>query len=411
MILETTSGTLMRVSRPSDPYNAYRSYPVSTTAGQRVDMESASALPAFYGAVSLISNVCGTMPLEIVDTRAATGQTIVKGGYLPALLRHAPNEDMSGVDLWVFVFACLLMNGNAYLAKIRDSSGRIVELYPLLPQYVAPYRADGGAKTFRVRIYEGVEYIEADFTPNDILHIKGPSLPFDDPIVGVSAVTLMRHALGTMQAQKEYQARAYQDGMLTKGLLSVPAGMNVSKQSVDRLKQQFKSATQGLRNSHDIAVLHSGASFQAIGMTPEDAQFIETMRWSHTEVATLFNIPSSRLNGDSSTGTYQNQAQDDLAFYQQACRPRVEMVEASLNRDPDLFGAMSAWIPRFDTSAILRADIKTRFEVYQIARDIGAMSANDIRRSEDAPEVEGGDDYTPLAATKTSTGGQDANAT
>ena len=56
--------------------------------------------------------------------------------------------------------------------------------------------------------------------------------------------------------------------------------------------------------------------------------------------------------------------------------------------------------PKFNMDALLRGDIKTRFESYKIGREIGAYSVNDTRRIENMPPVEGGDDYTPLKSSK-----------
>lgn len=397
MIIEGAQGDLVRVTKPRDPWGAYQSLDVRTFAGQAVSPESALALPAVLGAVSLISEHNGAMPLEVIDTSSSS---VVQGGWMAPMLKHAPNEDQSGVDLWTMVFAHLLLRGNAYLVKLRDADGIIRELYPIHPMNVNPYRGENGQKLFRVHVYQGTEFIEVDLTSSDVLHIKGKSI--NDPLVGESVIAHARNTLGTHAAQIEYQGRAYQDGMLVKGMLSTPE-RNLNEEAVRRMKAQFRSAYGGIGNSHDIAVLHSGMSFQQIAMSPEDAQFIETMKWSHTQVATIFKIPASRLNGDGgSSMRYANMREDDLFFDKQACLPLRVMVESSLNRDPDLFGARSPWVPRFNEAEQLRADVQTRFNVYRIEREIGTSSQNDILRAEGRPPIgPEGDDYTPLGSSTT----------
>lgn len=397
MIIETKRGELVRVAKPRDPWGAVTSLDIRTYSGQNVTPESALGHVAVMGAVSLVSDYNGAMPLETIDTRAKSGHKLVEGGWLAPMLRHAPNEDQSGPDLWVMVNAHLMLRGNAYLAKIRDEQGVIRELYPIHPSCVNPYRDAEGRKLFRVKISTGIDYTEADYTSDAILHIKGKSI--NDPLVGESVIAHCRNTLGTHAAQVEYQARAYQDGMLIKGVLSTPE-RNLNPEAVERVKAQWRSTYGGIGNSHDIAVLHSGIQFQQVSLSPEDAQFIQTMRWSHTQVATMFKIPASRLNGEGASETYANQGQDDLFFDKQACLPLRVMIEASLNRDPDLFGATSPWVPRFNSDMALRADIETRYKVYQIARQIGVASQNDILRAEERPEIgPEGDDYTPLGGT------------
>jgi HK97 family phage portal protein len=400
VILDTPSGRIVDVARPSSVYNAWSLPAEWSLAKQAVSTDTALALVAVYGAVSLVADTNGVMPLEVIDTKAQSGKRVVQGGWMPTLLQHAPNADMTGIDVWVYVNACLMLRGNAYLAKLReDGTGRVTALYPVNPAQVYPYRGQDGRKLFRVSIQTGETYVDSVFTEDAILHIKGRSLT--DPLVGASPIEHARHALGTQLAQQEYQARNYADGMLIKGVLTTPQA-NITPDAAARIKQQWRSAYQGTGNSHDVAVLHSGVTFQSVAMSPEDAQFIQTMRWGHTQIATMYKIPASRMNGESASLTYANQGQDDLFYDKQACLPLRRMIEAALNRDTDLFGPASAWVPKFNAEVMLQADIDTRFKVYRTAREIGVMSQNDILRAEDRPTIGAeGDDYTPLGASTT----------
>ena len=402
MILHTTAGSISVAARPVNHHGAWSSLPTDSLSGQGVTPASALALAAVFGAVSLIADANGIMPLEIIDQRAATGRRVVEAGWLPAMLQHEPNDDMSGVDVWTFVNACLLLRGNAYLAKIRNADGTL-QLYPMLPDTVTPFRGVGGRKTFRVRVFEGETYVDADYTADAILHIKGRSLT--DPLVGSSPISCARHALGTQLAQQEYQARAYSDGMLIKGVLSTPSP-NLTPEAAERIKLQWRSAYGGLGNSHDVAVLHSGTTFQGVSMSPEDAQFIQTMKWGHTQIATLYKIPASRLNGDSgSSMRYANVAQDDLYMDKQACLPLRRQIEAALNRDLDMFGARSAWVPKFNPAVALQADLETRTRVADMRLRNGSISVNEYRTLEDEPTIGAQGDVYAASAPVASNGG------
>jgi phage portal protein BeeE len=69
-----------------------------------------------------------------------------------------------------------------------------------------------------------------------------------------------------------------------------------------------------------------------------------------------------------------------------------------------LESAFSALIPagqyiKFNSDALVRADLKTRWEVNQIRLTVGAASINEIRAQEDEQPIPGGDKYaTPAAA-------------
>lgn len=394
MLLRTTDGLISVAAKPVNSSNAYRSEPVYSFAGQNMNLQKSVGIPAFYAAGMMVSNTVSSMRLQVIDKNAPRGNQVVTRGDMPRLLQHQPNDIMSGTDVWHFVSMCLLFRGNAYLAKIKDVDGVVRELIPLRPDTVSPYRNTAGEKVYRVRLYDGETHIETDYSSEAILHIKGASV-LGDILCGDSVVSIMRHNLGAQISQIEYQAKTYENGLLIKGVLSTPDS-TLNPEAVKRMKQQWRHNYSGVQGSGDIAVLHNGMKFEPISLTPEDAQFIQTRKWSNTEVALMFQIPASRLNGETSTGTYQNQTQDDLVYYQQAVMPHVNRIEAALNMDKDLFGIYSPWEPRFNEKDVLRSDIKTRFEAYRIGRENGFLSANDVREAEEMPTIVGGDDYTPL---------------
>lgn len=395
MILPTKQGDIKAIAHRADVYGPYKSSPTWSHSEQTVTPEGAMALTAVYGGVMLLAQTLGTMPLQVLDSRKTVGDRLVSAARIASILGTKPNRDMVSPVLWTMMFTHLLLRGNGYLAKLRGEDGYVNELLPLLPQDVTPWRAENGQKLFRVRLLSGNEWYERDFTDEAILHIQGPSL--DDPLVGCSPFTIARHRIGTHLAQSEYQATAYASGLLIKGVLSTP-NSNITPDVANQMQNRWQDAYGGLRGSGRVPVLHSGITFSPVSLTPEDAQFIQTMKWGHTEIATLLQIPASRLNGDTGSGMrYANMTQDDLYMFKSAQLPRLVYVESALAADADLFGPGAYWYPKFNADAQLRADVETRWRVHRLQREIGATSVNEIRDDEGwsriGPE---GDDYTPL---------------
>lgn len=387
MILDTKQGAVAAVARPANPYGAFSALATDTYTGKNVTPEQALAIAAVYGCVSLISNACGAMPLEVIDTRNEA-RPVVDRWQGAIMLRHSPNPDTSGVAFWTLVFSHLLLRGNAYLLK-EKKNGSVVALWPIRPDRVSVYRDADGAKTFRVRVYESAEWVEIDFTSDDVIHVMGPS--FDDGLMGASPIALMRNRLGVQLSQSEFQARFYQRGMSFQAAVQTPERLN--EEAVQRVKRAWRAEFGGVGNSYGVAVMHSGSTVVPISITPKDAEFIASMRMGANEVATAFNVPASRLNAEGASLTYANQGQDDLFLYKQAFAPRLAMVESALNLDTDLFGAPSSWVPRFNADSQLRADVETRYRVYAQGRAMGVLSVNDVRRTENMPPVTGGDEY------------------
>jgi len=397
MILASPTGDVPIVSaaRPFDPWRQWQSLATDTYTGKSVTPEAAMAIGAVFGAVNLVSTTIGTIPLEIIDT-SKEGNPVITNSKLGTMLRYQPNSDMTGGVMWTLVAAHIMLRGNAYAAKLRNKQGYVNELVPFPPDTVFPFRGKNGQKLFRVRRYEGTTAIDEVYTPRDILHFCGPS--FDDGLSGSSPIGVMRNRMGVQLAASEYQARFYQNGAALKGVIETP--MTLTQEAGERLRNSWESANAGLENSHRTAVLEQGASFRAISISPEDTQLIETLKWGATEIATAFSIPASRLNADSGKGMrYANSEQDDLHFLKSAIGPRIVYIEEALNTDPDLFGASSAWIPRFNIDSLLRTDANNRWNVYQVASRIGALNPNEIRAFEGMSPRPGGDEYTVITPT------------
>lgn len=399
-IIPTRDGDVFAVARPRTTAGPYGTLPTSSFSNQTVTPEGAMALSSVYGAVTIIAHACGTMPLQVVDPKAEGRDRYVLDGALSRMLGIAPNRDMTAIDVWAYVFASLCLRGNAFLGKLRDRFGNVTELYPIPASHVTIWRGPNGSKLFRVRMLDGTKWVENDFTESAILHIKGLSI--DDPLVGVSPITMLRHRMGVQLAQSEHQARVYRAGLALRGVLSTPQS-TLTAPAVANMKDQWKEATGP--DGDAIAVLHSGMQFQAVTMSLEDAQFVQTMKWGHTEAALAFQMPPSRLSGDAGdSNRYANMAQDDLYMFKQALMPRIEMTEAALLRDRDLFGPESRYRPRFNPEAQLRADPRERWEIHRIRREIGAASANTILADEEQPGIGAqGDDFTPLKSSATKT--------
>ena len=100
--------------------------------------------------------------------------------------------------------------------------------------------------------------------------------------------------------------------------------------------------------------------------------------------------------------TYASAEQFFLSFAQHSIRPWCVRIEQSANKILLTDQQRKKFFIEFKLDGLLRGDLKTRYESYQIGRLNGWLSVNDIRALENMnPIVSGGDDYLqPLNYTK-----------
>jgi phage portal protein BeeE len=108
------------------------------------------------------------------------------------------------------------------------------------------------------------------------------------------------------------------------------------------------------------------------------------------EVARWFNVPSSKLR-DNTGQTYSSIEAENQAFYTETLRPWLIRFEQELSIK--LLNTVEKREYYFEhlIEGLLRADVKTRFEVYALGKNWGIYSTNEIRERENLPPIEGGD--------------------
>lgn len=364
---------LERVARPAG-LNRVGGYGLTSAfAGRSVTRESAMGLPPFWAGVMLLAKTAGTLPLETIN-RAKSNETVMGAGVAKRL-RYQPNRETPAPVFWSSVFAQLIPAGNAYLLKLPSTDGiDAPELYWLPPEHVQVYRDEEGFRRYDVYARNGGEWAMSVLEKH-IIHLRGPSL--SDPLVGASAVEVMRHSLGNALAAQEYQGAMYRQGGQPKGVLSVDEPLQPEQAAT--IRDQWHATYGGIENAGKIAVLDRGAKFQATAASMKDAQFSEQMQMSATDAARILNLPPALIGAEGASLTYANASHNDEHFLKFSLRPWLDFAEAGLNMDADLFGVHSSWEPRFNTNEISRPAQGERYANYKAAIEAGWMSANDVR--------------------------------
>src|SRR6185436_17350540 len=93
---------------------------------------------------------------------------------------------------------------------------------------------------------------------------------------------------------EEYGARFFASGSTMPGLVTVPG--KLSDDEAKRLQGMFTKRHAGTKNAHAIGVLSGGAQWTQISVTPEQAQFLETRRFTRTDIALFFRVPPYKVD-------------------------------------------------------------------------------------------------------------------
>lgn len=351
-----------------------------TTSGKPVNETTAMQTTAVYACVRILSEAIASLPVHVYEYKDGGGKEMVIDHPLYQVLHDEPNPEMTSFVFRETLMSHLLIWGNAYAQIIRDGAGRVLGLYPLLPNKMDVQRDDKGEIYY---VYSRSsdenpnfkEYGDIKLQKEDVLHI--PGLGFDG-LIGYSPIAMAKNAVGMTLACEEYGASFFANGANPGGVLEHPGVLK----DPSKVRDSWNAVYRGTSNAHKIAVLEEGMKYQQVGIPPEEAQFLETRKFQINEIARLYRIPPHMV-GDLEKSSFSNIEQQSLEFVKYTLDPWVIRWEQSLQKALLLPGEKGKYFIKLNVDGLMRGDYQSRMNGYSIGRQNGWLSANDIREMED----------------------------
>lgn len=356
-----------------------------------VTPENALRSSAVYACVRLIAGSIAALPLRVYAKKSHQEREIAADHVAQPLLAVEPNPTLSAMMFWETVIWHMLLRGNAYAVIRRNRNGR-----PLALELFQP----GGANAVFERI-DGIPRLkyrtsndqgQRTYDQDDILHF--PCFGWDGTKSFTPIAYAGQNAIGISLAADEHSAAFFGNG--ARPDIAISYAGKVQREQADLLREYWKK-THGGPDAGQWRlpiILGNEAKIHQLQMTSEDAQLLEARRYQTADIARIFGVPPHLIGETEKTTSWgsgiEEQTRGFLVF---TLMSHVERIEQELNRklirDPNYFA-------EFDVAGLQRADLKSRYESYNIARGgtqgPGIMTVNEIRRVENMPPIAGGDE-------------------
>lgn len=354
-----------------------------SAAGMPVTEETAMRIAAVNACVRVIAETVASLPLNVYQRTDERSRIRAIRHPLYRLLHDRPNSWQTSFEFRELLQNHLCLRGRAYAYKLRVG-GEISELIPFNPDLVTV------EQTPDYRLVYTVSRSDTGRGPlvlkqEEVLHLRGLS---SDGVDGRNVIADARETLGTALAMQAYAGRFFRNDATPSVVLSHPG--KLSKEAATRLEESWNASHSGPVNARRTAVIEEGMKVEKLSVAPEDAQFLESRKYSRAEIAGLFRVPPHMI-GDLERATFSNIEHQAIDFVTHCIRPWLVRWEQALHRD--LFVAPILYFPEFNVDALLRGDTLSRYNAYAVGRQWGWLSANDIRDRENMNPIEGGDTY------------------
>ncbi|KMN24338.1 portal protein [Pseudomonas helleri] len=371
-----------------------------SNSGQRVTTNSAMQQLVVFNCVRVLAESMGMLPCQLLK-KTDRVRLPATGHRLYPLITMAPNSYMTAQEFWELLVACLCLRGNFYAYKV-SALGNVGELLPLNPDIVTPKLKDDWTVEYNVNFKSGTKVL----TQDEIWHVRLFTL---DGLNGLNPIAYARQALGLGQAMDAHAAKLFTNGAVTSGVLRTE--QELSPEAFDRLKTEFQGEHMGVANAYKPMILEMGLDWKPISLSAQDTQFIESKKLTEAQICGLFRVPP-HLVASMEKMTLNNIEHMGMSFVNYSLVPimtRIEhRIQVGLLNEKDRLTHYA----KFNAGALMRGDLKGRYEAYAKGIQWSILSSNECRDLEDMNPREGGDVYlTPMNMTTKPEAADDADKT
>jgi HK97 family phage portal protein len=351
-------------------------------AGVRITPENATSVAAVFSCLRILAETVAGLPLHLLERTPGGGKRLARELPLYRKLHSQPNAWQTSFEWREQMVMHVGLWGDAESELVPGQSGAIDQIVPLHPSRMKTETLENGRLRYTYREAKGKQTI---YTDEQILHVRGPS---DDGVHGISVVEECRDAIALARACEIHGARFFGAGARPGFILSTDNQLNADARR--ELAENWNRKHRGSYNAHETAVLTGGLKpYEVPYASNTDSQYLELREYQLREIARLFRIPGYLLGIEPGT------PQAEIQFVTHTIMPWLRRLESAFMRD--LIVDDERYLVEFDVRGLLRGDAASRSAYYRAMWDIGVVSTNDIRASENLDPVDGGDErYRPL---------------
>jgi HK97 family phage portal protein len=344
-------------------------------AGVNFDELGALSWTALSAGLRLSSETMGSVPWGVLEHLGDNGRKVRDDHPVNWLLHDEPNPEQTPMEFFEQQQASSLLWPGSYAQIVYNGAGKPIELWPLNPDRVTPFRDPKDELWWRVVLPGASGHV--NLPAREVLAVRGFS---PHGLIGSRLVEQHRDAIGLGLATEIYSASFFGQGANISGFLTHPG--KLSDIARTNLEKSVSKRVEGLTNTHRIRLLEEGLQWQATSIAPEKAQLILGRQFQIAEASRILRIPPHLLYA-LENAHFANIEQQSLEFIRDHVRPWTVRREQRINKQLFTPAERRKLFVKANLEALARGDMKTRFEAYAIGINNRFLTPNQVRAYED----------------------------
>lgn len=312
----------MPVFRPPEIKNQVQSMPVEdddvvnflNPNGQRDYVSATDALKNsdIYSVVSQLSGDLATVQLSANMPRAQ--------GIL-----NNPSNTANGHAFWQSMFAQLLLGGECFAYRWRNRNGLDMRWEYLRPSQVETYLLeDGSGLTYTVTFDETQLGVRQYVPQGDMIHIRLTGI--NGGQTGISPLEALTSELQIKDASNDLTLAALARSISAPGVLSIQHGGLLSEKMKASRSRNFMKQVN--KSNGGPVVIDELEEYKPLEMKADVTKLLSQTDWTSKQIAKVFGIPDSYLNGQ---GDQQSNIDQIKGMYANALNRYMQCIVSELD--------------------------------------------------------------------------------
>src|SRR3990172_2836279 len=288
-----------------------------------------------FRAVRILAENIAKVPMQVFQRRSSEWEEVEEHPIID--LFEKVNPIQTRYDLWELTVTYLELAGNSYWFKARDGLDVVRELWPLPPHLMKPVPDTQTILKGYMFEYQGKK---VSFEADEIVHLKYPN-----PLsmwVGMGTLQAAAYAYDADLFMRKWNVNLFKNKAQVDGVLMTDQYLQA--EDVDRLRAQWQQTYAGENNARKTALLQAGVKYEAIGLTPAELDFLNSVNWTRNDILGIFGVPRSKA-GIVEDVNRANAEAEDYTFANDVLLPKLVKIYEKLNQDlvPD-FDPENLWL-------------------------------------------------------------------
>ncbi|MCX8596799.1 phage portal protein [Gilliamella sp. B3486] len=377
-ILDTGGKTI----RPSDSEFWANFFGWQSASGQNVSVKKSLKLSAVWSCVGLISDTVATLPLNLYERLPDGGRKIASDHSLQDILHNSPNYNNTPFEFWQIELAAMLLRGNAY-AEIKRSANKVSSINFLLPQSITTKIQKDGSLEYQYSNQHETRII----SENNMFHTRAFTL---DGTTGISPIQYGANVIGSAMSADIAANSTFKNGLMPT--IAFETDRVIKKEQREEFRESVQ-AISGAMNAGKSPILEYGLNAKQIGISPEDAQLLESRKFSIEEICRWFRVPPWMIGyTEKSTSWGTGLEQQMIAFVTFNLNPWITRIQQSINKRLLSPEERCKYYAEFSLDGLLKGDSSARSSFYSAMVNNGIYTRDEVRVKENLPKRGGNAD-------------------